>query len=107
MCILVALEKHGFRVIIKHFFLGGKTVSQTMNKVDKYYGNSASSMPVVEEWFNEFHCGRAGRYDAVRSGRPVESTTPKTFEGVYDMVLPDRKLKLREIEEAIGVSHLE
>jgi Mn-dependent DtxR family transcriptional regulator len=37
----------------------------------------------------------------IRERRP---TTPEIIEQVYDMVLDDRRMKVREIAETIGIS---
>ncbi|CAH1966274.1 unnamed protein product [Acanthoscelides obtectus] len=43
--------------------------------------------------------------DDEHSGGSVEVPTPETIEQIHDMVLADRRLKVREIVKAIGVSH--
>ena len=43
--------------------------------------------------------------DAERSGRPIEVSTPENFEKIHDMVLADRRVKVREIVDAIGISY--
>ena len=45
------MEKSGFRVLIKHFFLRGKTLSETKAKLDEYYLDSAPSYKMVQKWF--------------------------------------------------------
>ena len=52
------MEKSEFRMLIKHYFLRGKTLSETKAKLDKYYSDSAPSYGIVQKWFTEFHCGR-------------------------------------------------
>ncbi|XP_022822885.1 histone-lysine N-methyltransferase SETMAR-like [Spodoptera litura] len=99
------MEKSEFRVLIKHYFLRKKSITQTKAKLDKYYGDSAPSISMVKKWFTEFRCGRTSTEDAKRSGRPVEVSTSETAEKIHDMVLADRRLKVREIVEAIGISH--
>jgi len=37
-------------------------------------------------------------------GRPKSVTTPEIIEQVHDMVLDDRRMKVREIVETIGIS---
>ena len=80
-----------------------KTINETKAKLDKYYGDSAPSISMVKKWFTEFRCGTI---DAERSGRPVEVAIPETIEkfAIWCWRL-DRRLKLREIVEAIGISH--
>jgi hypothetical protein len=48
------MEKIEFRVLIKHYYLRGKTAKETKEKLDKYYGNSAPSNTTVKRWMQEF-----------------------------------------------------
>lgn len=68
------------------------------------HGDSAPSISVVKKWFTEFRCGRSTE-DAERYGSPVEVSTAETIDKIHDMVLADRRLKVREIIEAISVSY--
>ena len=70
--------------------------------LDKYYEDSASSISMVKKWFTEFRCGRTSTIDVERSGHPVED---ETIEKIRNMVLADRRLKMPEIVESIGISH--
>ncbi|KYM94005.1 hypothetical protein ALC62_15376, partial [Cyphomyrmex costatus] len=40
-----------------------------------------------------------------RSGRPIEAATPEIIDKVHDIVLTDRRVKVRELVEATGISH--
>ena len=42
-------EKIEFQVLIKHYFLRGKTVSKTKVKLDKYYTGSSPSYGLVQK----------------------------------------------------------
>ncbi|KAG5313928.1 SETMR methyltransferase, partial [Acromyrmex insinuator] len=53
---------------------------------------------------NEFKCGRTSTCDASRSGRPIKAVTPE-IDKVHDIVLTDRRMKVRELVEATGISH--
>ena len=39
-------------------------------------------------------------YDAPRSRRPIEAATPEIIDKVHDIVLTDRRVKVRELVEA-------
>ncbi|XP_011066409.1 PREDICTED: histone-lysine N-methyltransferase SETMAR-like [Acromyrmex echinatior] len=47
---------------------------------------------------------RTSTEDAPRSGRPKEVTNAEIAKQVYRIVLSDRKVKLRELTEAVGIS---
>ena len=52
------MEKSGFRVLIKHYFLRGKSIKETEEKLAEYYKESDPSHGMVHKWFTEFRCGR-------------------------------------------------
>ena len=58
---------------------------------------------MVHTWFTEFRCGRISTSDVERPGRPKEVTSQEMMDRIHDIVLNDRRLKVREIsdEEAV------
>jgi histone-lysine N-methyltransferase SETMAR len=99
------MEKNEFRAVIKHFHMKKKTPKEIKAELDEVHGTSAPSIQTVYNWVNEFKRGRTNTSDAERSGRPNEVTTPEIVDKIHDMVLEDRRVKVREIEEATGISH--
>lgn len=79
------MEKSEFRVLIKHYFLRKKTITETKEKLYKYYGDSAPSISMVKKWFTEFRCGRISTSDAERSGRPKEVITTEIIDKINEM----------------------
>jgi len=61
-------------------------------------------MKTVYFWINEFKRGRTCTEDEARSGRPVEVTTLDIVEKIHGMIMEDRRMKVREIAEAVGIS---
>ena len=59
---------------------------------------------MVKKWFTEFRCGRISASDAERSGRPKETITPEIVDKIHGMILDDRREKVREVAEAVGIS---
>lgn len=45
-----------------------------------------------------------GTRDAERSGRPFEVTTQKIIDKIHVMVMDDRRVKVRDIASAVGIS---
>jgi hypothetical protein len=50
------------------------------------------------------YSGRTSLEDDPREGRPKSATTPEIIEQVHGMVLDDRRMRVREIAETIGLS---
>ena len=88
------MEKSESRVLIKHYFLRGKTLSETKAELDKYYLDSASSYGIVRKWFTEFRCVRTSTETIQIPGRPNEITTPEMINKIHDIALNDRKVSL-------------
>ncbi|XP_014486574.1 PREDICTED: putative uncharacterized protein FLJ37770, partial [Dinoponera quadriceps] len=80
------------------------TFEEIHPKLTKVYGNSAPSISTVKKWAAEFKRGRTSLKDDPRKGRPKTATTPETIEKVHNIVLDDRRLKVCEIAEAVGIS---
>ena len=49
--------------------------------------------------------GRTSICDASRSECPIEAATPKIIDKVHDIVLTDRRVKVRVLVEATSISH--
>ena len=64
------MGKREFCVLIKHYFLRGKTFSETKAKLDKYYSDSASSHGTIQKWFTKFRCGRTSTETIPSPGHP-------------------------------------
>ncbi|XP_033226758.1 uncharacterized protein LOC117179160, partial [Belonocnema kinseyi] len=78
-------------------------IADTKERLDKYYGNSALSISMVKKWFTEFRFGRTSISDAERSGRSKDIITSESVDKIYGMIY-DRRVKVREVAEAVGIS---
>ncbi|GBM00036.1 hypothetical protein AVEN_214110-1 [Araneus ventricosus] len=98
------MEKTEFRAVINHFYLKGLTSKEIKAELEEVHGTSAPAFATVYNWVNEFKRGRTSTNAENRSGRPVEVTSYEMIGKIHDMVLSDRRIKVREIVEATGIS---
>ena len=68
------------------------------------YGDSAPSFTTVKFWAAKFQRGRKRLGDDERSGRSKTATTDENIAKVHEMVLDDRRIKMREIAEVMNMS---
>ena len=59
---------------------------------------------MVHKSFTEFRCGRISTSDAERPDRPKEVTSQEMIDQIHEIVLNDRRLKVREISETVNIS---
>ncbi|XP_036149093.1 protein GVQW3-like [Monomorium pharaonis] len=104
LCLFRKMERSEFRAVIKHLYLKGLTPKEIKTVLDEVHGTSAPVFATVYNWVNEFKRGCTSTKDEHRSGRPVEVTTPGMINKIHDMVLSNRRIKVREIVEATGIS---
>jgi transposase len=64
---------------------------------------SSPSFSTIKKWAAVFKCGRTSLEDDPREGRPKSGTIPEIVEQVHDIVLDDRRMKMRKIAETIGI----
>ena len=103
-CVFRKMEKSDFRAVIEHLYLKGLTPKDMKAELDKVHGTSAPVFATVYNWVNEFKRGYISTKDERRSGRPVEVNTPEMIDKIHDVVLSDRRIKVREIVEATSIS---
>lgn len=99
------MDKNEFRAVIKHFWMDGKTATEIRDILQKVHGTSTPSFSTISFWVSKFKRGRTSTKDEPRSGRPKTATNEEMVSKVHDLVLADRRVKLREIAETTGISY--
>jgi len=99
------MEKEQYRSVIQFLFLERKSRSEMKKRLDAVYGDSSPSMATVKNWFKEFQRVRTSVFDEPRPGAPKTATTEDNVTKIQDLVLADRRLKIREISETVGMSN--
>ena len=90
--------------MIKYFVKKGMKANEIHADFQNTLGDSLPSYSTVAKWTKEVKCGRESLQDDPRSGRPRCVTTPEIIAKMHKMVTEDRRLKVREIAEAAGMS---
>jgi len=104
LSVSLKMDKIAYRAVIKFFVKEGLTPNEIYLKFIKVYGDSSPSFSTIKEWAAEFKRGRTSLEDDPREGRSKSVTTPEIIEQVQDMLLDDRRMKVHEIAETIGIS---
>jgi len=100
LSVSLKMEKTEYRAVIKFFVKEGLTPNEIHSKFIKIYGDSSPSFSKIKKWAAEFKRGRTSLEDDPREGRPKSATTTTVIiEQLHDMVLDDRRMKVREIAE--------
>ena len=98
------MGKREFRAVLKHLYIKDLTPKEIKDELDGVHGTSAPLFATVYNWVNEFKRGHASTKDEHSPGRPVEVTSPEVNDKIHDMVLSNRRIKVRKIVEATGIS---
>jgi len=104
LSVSLKMDKIEYRAVIKFSVKQGLMPNEIHSKFIKVCGNSSPSFSTIKKWAAEFKRGRTSLEDDPREGHPKSATTTEIIEQVHDMVLDDRRMKVREIAETIGIS---
>jgi hypothetical protein len=103
LSVSLKMDKIEYCAVIKFFLKEGLTPNEIDLKFIKVYGDSCPLFSTTKKWAAEFKLGCTSLEDDPREGRQKSATTPEIIEQVHDMVLDDRRMKVREIAETIGI----
>lgn len=90
--------------MIKFLHLKGKKTQEIKDELDSVYGEASPSFTTVKHWVAEYKRGRTSILDEERSGRPKTATTDEMVDLVHQTVMEDRRLTVKDIAEACGIS---
>lgn len=93
------------RAVIKYLHKKGLTPKQIYEDMQCTLGQSCPSYTMVKKWAAEFKRGRVSIADDPRPGRPTTATNPHNVAIICDMIMKDRRLKVREIADIVGISY--
>ncbi|UYV82869.1 hypothetical protein LAZ67_22001161 [Cordylochernes scorpioides] len=77
------------------------------DQCDVYQGllrtEDSPSYSTVKKWVAAFELGRINTEDEHGQRRPVESVTQENIDKIHDLVMLDRRMTVRQIEETLGI----
>ena len=94
------------RGVIRFLLAESVKSCEILSRMQRQYGPSCMSRANFYKWVQAFKDGRESITDDLRSGRPVDVSTPEAVQAVEDLIKSDRRVTLDEIGP-ITISFLE
>ncbi|CAK9819055.1 Protein GVQW3 [Anthophora quadrimaculata] len=93
------------RVCIKFCVKNGFNGPQTLDMLEKCFGNDTLSRSNVFRWHERFRSGRESVEDDKRSGRPSTSKTDENIDKIKEMLSENCKLTIREQAADLNIAY--
>ena len=93
------------RVCIKFCVKNGFNGAQTLEMLEKCFGNHTLTRSNVFRWHERFRSGRESVEDDERSGRPSTAKTYKNINKIKGWMTVSRKLTIRDIAEEFNIAY--
>ena len=97
-----SLEQRG---VIRFLLAESVKSCEILSRMQRQYGPSCMSRANFYKWVQAFKDGRESITDDLRSGRPVDVSTPEAVQAVYDLIKSYRRVTLDEIATKLDISH--
>jgi hypothetical protein len=91
-------------VCVKCCFRLGKTATEKWKMLQQAFGDKCMSRTQCFERYRRFKTGRTSIDEDPRSGRVSISTEDVHIDAVCDLILQNRRLTIREIDDDVGIS---
>ena len=93
------------RVCLKFCVFNGITATESLKMLQKYFGESTLLRTQVFEWHKAFSEGRGVVENLPHASRPSTSVNDDNIEKMKKIVLENRRVGIREVEEALNISY--
>jgi hypothetical protein len=82
----------------------GDSQMETIPKIQRVFGNNAMGITQIKEWYIQFKDGRMSVESNTCSGWHSTSRNDELIDQVRTLVMQDRRVAVRELEEEVGIS---
>jgi hypothetical protein len=93
------------RVCIKFCVKLGKSANETFEMLHEAFGEHSLSWTAVLVWYSRLKAGRVSAEDDEHLGQPSTSKMPKNVEKVRKLIHEDRRRKIHEHADNVGISY--
>ena len=101
--LLKMAERCEERICIKVCFKLEKSLVETIEMIQKAFGDECMGKTQIKEWYKHFKNSHTSVVSDLRSGRPSSTITPENIERVRLPIEEDRRLTVRELERDLGI----
>jgi len=91
------------RVVMKFFFLQGKTPKEIHAIPTETLEEHAPSYANVKNWVAQFERDDFSTCNAPRPGRPKTVTTPEIIVQIHELILEERQISAKSTAEQLGI----
>lgn len=100
---MACLSHRDYRVIFYYNFTRGLSYQECHEELSDTFGKDCPSISTVFRWYKEFEKGNFNLDDDERTGRPVTSRTQENIDAVKKLIIADRRITYRQIQEILGI----
>jgi len=86
------------------FFLQDKALKEFHVILIVTLWEHAPSYATVKNWVAQFKCGDFSTCEAPRPGRPKTVTTTQIIDQIHELILEERRISAKPIDEQLGIS---
>jgi transposase len=83
----------------------GKSVTETLTMIQENFRDQIVSRTQVFNWHARFKTGRTSVDNDEHTGRPKNCTTPETVARIQELLHQDRRRKIHDIAEEVGIGY--
>jgi len=97
-------EQLGQRYCIKFCQTLGDSQVETIRKIQRVFGDDATGITEIQEWYNQFKDGCTSVESDACSGRPSTSRNDELIDQVRTLVMQDLRVTVQELVEEVGIN---